>query len=198
MSVLLPRQLVGKRWTGAIVDARSRAAALLGARQAVPQISDRLLSMRLKELETFGIVARRVHEGAPVRVEYELTEKAGRSSRRYAPWARGRASGSRRRLGLEPAAAARRAARPAGPCRSTRPSEHRAAAVADNAPKTPQDVQQIVEDRGVRFIRLWFTDILGQLKSVAIKVEELDEAIEGGMGFDGSSIKGFARSRSRT
>ena len=42
---------------------------------AIPQISDRLLSMRLKELEAFGIVARRVWDEAPVRVEYELTPK---------------------------------------------------------------------------------------------------------------------------
>ncbi len=43
--------------------------------QAIPQISDRLLSMRLKELEACGIVARDVYEEAPVRVEYELTPK---------------------------------------------------------------------------------------------------------------------------
>ena len=43
--------------------------------QAIPQISDRLLSMRLKELEACGIVARRVWDEAPVRVEYELTPK---------------------------------------------------------------------------------------------------------------------------
>ena len=43
--------------------------------QAIPQISDRLLSMRLKELESFGIIARRVWDAAPVRVEYELTPK---------------------------------------------------------------------------------------------------------------------------
>ena len=42
---------------------------------AIPQISDRLLSIRLKELESFDIVGRRVYEGAPVRVEYELTGK---------------------------------------------------------------------------------------------------------------------------
>src|SRR5205809_7791470 len=46
----------------------------------------------------------------------------------------------------------------------------------------------------VKFIRLWFTDILGSLKSVAITVEELPEALEEGVGFDGSSIQGFARS----
>jgi glutamine synthetase len=45
----------------------------------------------------------------------------------------------------------------------------------------------------VRFIRLWFTDILGFLKNVAITVEELEGALEEGVGFDGSSIEGFAR-----
>jgi glutamine synthetase len=56
---------------------------------------------------------------------------------------------------------------------------------------TPEDVKRIVEDRDVRFIRLWFTDVLGQLKSFSIHKEELDDAFEGGMGFDGSSITGF-------
>lgn len=46
-------------------------------------------------------------------------------------------------------------------------------------------------DKGVEFIRLWFTDILGQLKSFAITVEQLEEALEEGMGFDGSSITGY-------
>src|SRR3954464_4769301 len=58
-------------------------------------------------------------------------------------------------------------------------------------PQTAQDVQSIVDDRNIRFIRLWFTDILGQLKSFSINREELEDAFEGGMGFDGSSITGF-------
>jgi len=45
----------------------------------------------------------------------------------------------------------------------------------------------------VKFIRLWFTDIVGSLKSFAITVEELEKALDEGMGFDGSSIEGFAR-----
>ena len=45
----------------------------------------------------------------------------------------------------------------------------------------------------VKFIRLWFTDILGSLKSFAITVEELEKALDEGMGFDGASIEGFAR-----
>jgi glutamine synthetase len=63
--------------------------------------------------------------------------------------------------------------------------------VPNNAPQTPDDVKAIADERDVRFIRLWFTDILGQLKSFSIHREELDDAFEGGMGFDGSSITGF-------
>jgi glutamine synthetase len=50
-----------------------------------------------------------------------------------------------------------------------------------------------VEERGVRLIRLWFTDVLGQLKSVAISPAELETAFEEGMHFDGSAIDGFSR-----
>ena len=48
-------------------------------------------------------------------------------------------------------------------------------------------------DNDVKFIRLWFTDILGNLKGFAITVEELESALTRGMGFDGSAIEGFAR-----
>jgi glutamine synthetase len=58
-------------------------------------------------------------------------------------------------------------------------------------PKTASDVVEIAKERGVRFVRLWFTDVLGQLKSFSINAQELDDAFEGGMGFDGSSITGF-------
>ena len=54
-------------------------------------------------------------------------------------------------------------------------------------------VLQNCKDNDIKFIRLWFTDILGSLKSFAITVEELEQALEEGMGFDGSSIEGFAR-----
>ena len=57
--------------------------------------------------------------------------------------------------------------------------------------KTADDVKAIVDERDIRFIRFWFTDILGQLKSFSINTAELDDAFEGGMGFDGSSITGF-------
>src|ERR671937_252611 len=58
-------------------------------------------------------------------------------------------------------------------------------------PRTADDVKAIVDEHDIRFIRLWFTDILGQLKSFSINATELDDAFEGGMGFDGSSITGF-------
>src|SRR5215218_901067 len=60
-----------------------------------------------------------------------------------------------------------------------------------DSPRTPDDVKALADERGIRFIRLWFTDILGQLKSFSINAAELDDAFEGGMGFDGSSITGF-------
>ena len=54
-------------------------------------------------------------------------------------------------------------------------------------------VLRTVEERGVRFIRLWFTDVLGQLKSFAITPAELENAFVEGMTFDGSAIDGFSR-----
>ncbi|HUV05346.1 MAG TPA: glutamine synthetase family protein [Armatimonadota bacterium] len=54
-------------------------------------------------------------------------------------------------------------------------------------------VLKMAKERNVRFIRLWFTDILGFLKSFAITPSELEKALNDGMGFDGSSIEGFAR-----
>ncbi len=56
-----------------------------------------------------------------------------------------------------------------------------------------QYVLAMAQERDVRFIRLWFTDILGTLKGVAITTGELEEALEEGVGFDGASIEGFAR-----
>ena len=53
-------------------------------------------------------------------------------------------------------------------------------------------VLRTVEERGIRFIRLWFTDVLGFLKSFTITSQELEGAFADGMGFDGSSIEGFA------
>lgn len=69
-------ELIGGRWTGALIqlllNGRMRFAEL---RSSIPEISDRMLSERLRELEAEGIVARRVIPDTPVRVEYELTEK---------------------------------------------------------------------------------------------------------------------------
>jgi glutamine synthetase len=59
--------------------------------------------------------------------------------------------------------------------------------------KQQEYVLRTVEERDIRFIRLWFTDVLGFLKSVAITVAELENAFTEGIGFDGSSIDGFAR-----
>ncbi len=56
-----------------------------------------------------------------------------------------------------------------------------------------EDVMKIVKDRNISFIQYWFTDVLGVLKSFAITPSELEEGMEEGMGFDGSSIEGFAR-----
>jgi glutamine synthetase len=54
-----------------------------------------------------------------------------------------------------------------------------------------EDVITQAQENNVKFIRLWFTDILGTLKSFAITVDELEDALDGGMGFDGSSITGY-------
>ncbi len=54
-------------------------------------------------------------------------------------------------------------------------------------------VVKTAHEQGIKFIRLWFTDILGFLKSFSLPVEELEGALEDGVGFDGSSIQGFVR-----
>jgi glutamine synthetase len=56
-----------------------------------------------------------------------------------------------------------------------------------------QFVLRTLEERDIRFVRLWFTDVLGFLKSVAVAPAELEGAFTDGIGFDGSSIEGFAR-----
>ncbi|MRR12936.1 glutamine synthetase, partial [bacterium] len=50
-----------------------------------------------------------------------------------------------------------------------------------------------IKDQDIEFVHLWFTDVLGFLKTFVISIDELDNAMEEGMGFDGSSIEGFAR-----
>ncbi|MFH1339358.1 MAG: glutamine synthetase family protein, partial [Candidatus Omnitrophota bacterium] len=62
-----------------------------------------------------------------------------------------------------------------------------------NKPTTKQEVISFVKQYKVKFIRLWFTDVLGFLKGFTITVNELKRALGDGMGFDGSSIEGFAR-----
>src|SRR3972149_5002794 len=54
-------------------------------------------------------------------------------------------------------------------------------------------VLRTIEERGIRFVRLWFTDVLGFLKAFTITSQELEGAFTEGMGFDGSSIHGFSR-----
>jgi DNA-binding HxlR family transcriptional regulator len=84
-------ELIGGRWAGAIIrvllGGPARYAEL---RAAIPDINDRMLSERLKELEREGIVERHVSPDPPVRVEYELTEKGHaleKALRAVAAWA---------------------------------------------------------------------------------------------------------------
>ncbi len=69
-------ELIGRRWTGAVIQVlmggRTRYCEIRGA---IPEVSDRMLSERLKELESEGIVVRIVTPDTPVRVEYELSGK---------------------------------------------------------------------------------------------------------------------------
>ena len=85
-------ELVGRRWTGAILqvlmDGPLRFSEIC---QAVPELSDRLLSARMKELEARGIVERFVHPGPPVRVEYSLSDmgrELGPALNELQDWAR--------------------------------------------------------------------------------------------------------------
>ena len=59
--------------------------------------------------------------------------------------------------------------------------------------KQTEFVLRTIEERDIRFVRLWFTDVLGMLKSVAVAPAELEGAFAEGIGFDGSAIEGFAR-----
>jgi DNA-binding HxlR family transcriptional regulator len=70
-------ELVGKRWTGAILAVMLQCGPMRFSQiaQAVPALSDRLLSERMKELESRGIVTRSVSDGTPMKVSYELTAK---------------------------------------------------------------------------------------------------------------------------
>lgn len=69
-------ELIGRRWTGAIIFLLLRGRTrFAGLRAAIPDITDKMLSERLRELEREGIVERSVVPETPVRVEYSLTEK---------------------------------------------------------------------------------------------------------------------------
>ena len=59
--------------------------------------------------------------------------------------------------------------------------------------RTVDDVRKTVKEKDISFIQFWFTDVLGVLKSFAVTPSELEEGLTEGMGFDGSSIEGFAR-----
>jgi len=59
--------------------------------------------------------------------------------------------------------------------------------------KQSEFVLRTIEERDIRFVRLWFTDVIGSLKSVAVAPAELEAAFDEGIGFDGSAIEGFAR-----
>ena len=63
----------------------------------------------------------------------------------------------------------------------------------DEISKQEEFVLRTLEERSIRFVRLWFTDVLGFLKSVAIAPAELENSFAEGIGFDGSAIEGFAR-----
>jgi DNA-binding HxlR family transcriptional regulator len=68
--------LIGKRWTGLIIEVLLQQPQRFSEiAQSIPQVSDRMLAERLKELEAEGIVDRHVYPDTPVRVEYALTEK---------------------------------------------------------------------------------------------------------------------------
>ena len=174
---------MGKRWSGAIVYVLLESGPMrfseIGG--SVPHLSDRLLSERMKELEARGIVERQVRDGSPARVEYGLTDMG----RELAPALRELRAWAMRWLVAAPlwTAVQRRSATPSSRLRRSwrRPSN----------PPPSRTSSTYVRESGVRFIRLWFTDILGQLKSFSINSQDLEGAFEAGMGFDGSSITGF-------
>ena len=69
-------ELIGRRWSGAIVrEMLAGASRFTDLHDAIPEISDRMLCERLRELEVEGVVARQVFAETPVRVEYHLTDK---------------------------------------------------------------------------------------------------------------------------
>ena len=87
--------MIGKRWAGAILWTLAPGPLYFAEiAQAVPGLSDRLLSRRLRELEAVGLVERSVHDGTPPRVSYELTAMGPSSSPRSASSAPGPGAGT--------------------------------------------------------------------------------------------------------
>src|SRR4051812_39108275 len=84
-------ELIGRRWTGAIIFLMLRRSCRFATlREAIPEITDRMLSQRLQELEQEGILERVVVPHTPVRVEYTLTRKGralGKAVRAITDWA---------------------------------------------------------------------------------------------------------------
>lgn len=69
-------ELIGRRWSGAILrEMLLGSTRFVQIRQAIPQLTDKMLASRLRELESEGLVTRTVFDETPVRVEYQLTEK---------------------------------------------------------------------------------------------------------------------------
>ena len=85
----------------------------------------------------------------------------------------------------------RRAERRGRSVRAAPPPDHPWSRVRSG--KQQEFVLRTLEERDIRFVRLWFTDVLGTLKSVAIAPAELEGAFDEGLGFDGSAIEGFSR-----
>ena len=75
-------ELIGRRWNGAILYLLQNGATRFGElRDGIPGITDPMLSARLRELDAEGVITRSVHDGAPVRIEYGLSEKGRELSR---------------------------------------------------------------------------------------------------------------------
>jgi len=69
-------ELIGRKWNGAILRELLLGSTRFGQiREAIPQLTDKMLASRLKQLESEGVVSRTVYAETPVRVEYQLTEK---------------------------------------------------------------------------------------------------------------------------
>ncbi len=137
-------ELIGRRWSGAVIQLlmqhRLRYAEL---RAAIPDISDRMLSERLRELEAAGIVVRTVLPDPPVRVEYDLTEK-GRALKPALDrdWRMGRT------LGLRGPAATPGGADSSKTATATRAATTRPAAATSTASRARRNAGGITNDAG--------------------------------------------------